>query len=175
MSAATPIPAEVEVVRSFVNTLDLGEGADELTSPAALQRWLREAGLIPKGVPASGRDLAIALRLRKALRAALATHQDAAPDPAPAAALDAVCKDFPLTAVSAPGALAPTAPGVRGALGQIVAQAATARIKGTWPRLKVCPAEGCGWAYYDTSRNRSRRWCSTDVCGERTKGRAPRS
>jgi predicted RNA-binding Zn ribbon-like protein len=28
---------------------------------------------------------------------------------------------------------------------------------------------GCGWLFYDTSRNRSRRWCSMDSCGNRAK------
>jgi predicted RNA-binding Zn ribbon-like protein len=30
---------------------------------------------------------------------------------------------------------------------------------------------GCGWLYLDTSRNRSRRWCSMDSCGNRAKVR----
>jgi predicted RNA-binding Zn ribbon-like protein len=28
---------------------------------------------------------------------------------------------------------------------------------------------GCGWLFYDTSRNRSRRWCSMESCGNRAK------
>ncbi|MEY8570587.1 CGNR zinc finger domain-containing protein [Brevibacterium linens] len=34
-------------------------------------------------------------------------------------------------------------------------------------RLKSCP--GCGWLFFDTSRNRSRRWCSMQTCGGRDK------
>lgn len=30
---------------------------------------------------------------------------------------------------------------------------------------------GCGWLFLDTSRNRSRRWCSMDDCGNRAKQR----
>jgi predicted RNA-binding Zn ribbon-like protein len=30
---------------------------------------------------------------------------------------------------------------------------------------------GCGWLFFDTSRNRSRRWCSMDDCGNRAKAR----
>jgi predicted RNA-binding Zn ribbon-like protein len=164
-TATHQIPAEVETVRSFVNTLDVGEGADELSGPNSLQRWLRSNDLIPVGVPASGRDLALALRLRAALRADLATHHGAAVDPLAAAALDDVCRGFPLTAVSDPVGLAPTSPGVRGALASLVALVATARIRGTWSRLKLCRSEECQWAFYDTSRGRSRRWCSTEVCG----------
>ena len=28
---------------------------------------------------------------------------------------------------------------------------------------------GCGWLFYDRSRNRSRRWCSMETCGNRAK------
>jgi predicted RNA-binding Zn ribbon-like protein len=30
---------------------------------------------------------------------------------------------------------------------------------------------GCGWLFFDTSRNHSRRWCSMDSCGNRAKAR----
>lgn len=34
-------------------------------------------------------------------------------------------------------------------------------------RVKQCP--GCGWLFVDTSKNRSRRWCSMEMCGGRDK------
>lgn len=36
---------------------------------------------------------------------------------------------------------------------------------GTWTRLKVCARDTCRWAYYDSSRNQARRWCSMAGCG----------
>ncbi len=30
---------------------------------------------------------------------------------------------------------------------------------------------GCGWLFYDTSRNRSRQWCSMSGCGNRAKAK----
>jgi predicted RNA-binding Zn ribbon-like protein len=47
-----------------------------------------------------------------------------------------------------------------------------ARQDGTFARLKACPHARCGWAFYDTSRNRSAQWCSMRICGNRTKGEA---
>lgn len=32
--------------------------------------------------------------------------------------------------------------------------------------------EGCGWLFIDTSKNRSRRWCSMSSCGNRNKVRS---
>jgi predicted RNA-binding Zn ribbon-like protein len=37
--------------------------------------------------------------------------------------------------------------------------------------LRQCPGEGCDWLFLDTSRNKSRRWCSMEVCGNRSKAR----
>lgn len=169
MPATTTPPPEIELVISFVNTYDFETGADELGSPAALGAWLAAMGVVDKGTPASGRDLRLAQRLRAALRAELAANHD---EVEAGVALDDVCAELPLRAVGAPEALAPSSGGVRGALARIVAAATTARIKGSWPRLKVCPADTCRYAFYDTSRNRSRRWCSMDVCGNRSKVKA---
>jgi len=36
-------------------------------------------------------------------------------------------------------------------------------------RVKICP--NCHWLYFDESRNRSRRWCDMNVCGNRAKAR----
>lgn len=37
-------------------------------------------------------------------------------------------------------------------------------------RVGICADEdGCGFAFFDTSRNRSRRWCSMEDCGNRAK------
>ncbi len=43
-------------------------------------------------------------------------------------------------------------------------------------RLKMCPLdEGCGWLFFDTSKNGSRRWCRMESCGSRAKMRKQRS
>lgn len=38
-------------------------------------------------------------------------------------------------------------------------------------RIGMCKGEGCGWLYYDKSRNRSRKWCDMTDCGNRAKAR----
>lgn len=38
-------------------------------------------------------------------------------------------------------------------------------------RVKQCEGDPCGWLFYDTSRNKSRRWCSMADCGNRAKAR----
>jgi predicted RNA-binding Zn ribbon-like protein len=38
-------------------------------------------------------------------------------------------------------------------------------------RLGCCQAQGCGWFFVDESPNRSRLWCSSEVCGNRERAR----
>jgi predicted RNA-binding Zn ribbon-like protein len=38
-------------------------------------------------------------------------------------------------------------------------------------RVGKCADGRCGWLFLDTSRNRSRRWCSMEDCGNRAKAR----
>jgi predicted RNA-binding Zn ribbon-like protein len=44
---------------------------------------------------------------------------------------------------------------------------------GDLTRVKECPPEegGCGWLFYDMSKNKSRRWCDMAECGSRVKMR----
>ncbi len=37
--------------------------------------------------------------------------------------------------------------------------------------VKECPGPDCGWLFLDTSKNRTRRWCTMDGCGNRAKAR----
>jgi predicted RNA-binding Zn ribbon-like protein len=41
--------------------------------------------------------------------------------------------------------------------------------------MKACADDECEWAFYDSSKNRSRTWCSMEVCGNRAKTRAYRA
>ncbi len=37
--------------------------------------------------------------------------------------------------------------------------------------VRQCAQEGCGWLFLDVSRNRRRRWCTMNICGNRAKVR----
>jgi predicted RNA-binding Zn ribbon-like protein len=38
-------------------------------------------------------------------------------------------------------------------------------------RLRRCDDDACGWLFLDTTRNHSRRWCSSGDCGNRDRAR----
>lgn len=171
MTEGPATPVDIELVRSFVNTIDVEDDTDALSSPADLRRWLQAHDLTTASEVSPG-DLALARRLRGALRTELAAHHEGHVDPTAVAEVDDVCAELPLRAEASGAGLAPCGTGARAGLAAIVVAVVRARLSGTWSRLKICPADDCRWAFYDASRNRSRRWCSMEVCGNRSKVRA---
>ncbi|HEY8584430.1 MAG TPA: CGNR zinc finger domain-containing protein [Capillimicrobium sp.] len=172
---SNPAPGELELVRGFVNTWDGEDRSDVFTSPEALRAWLAEHELLDPGAgePTAG-DLEHAVAVREALRAMLRANHGHELDPAAPATLDEAARRAQLTVRFTPTAAAavePLADGVDGSLGRLLARVAAAMDDGTWPRLKVCPADDCQWAFYDRSRNRSAVWCDMKVCGNRHKVR----
>jgi predicted RNA-binding Zn ribbon-like protein len=169
--------AELELVRVFVNTLDVESGTEGIAGPDALADWLRDHDLIGPEVPASRDDLARAATLREALRAHLRANNGEELDPAAVSALEEQARRSGLQVELAAGTarVVTVAEGLDGAFGAILAAAATAMLEGTWPRLKACAAETCRWAFVDRSPNRSRHWCDMRVCGNREKVRAYRA
>lgn len=156
-------------MQSFVNTVDLQHGREWLSTPAELSSWLVDAGLsVPLELTAS--DLQRAIELREALRALLRANNG---DPVAAEAIASVNRAASAArlAVELDHAgrvrLEPYGRGVDGALGAIVGVALAAILDGSWTRLKACP--NCRWAFHDYSRNRSARWCSMQLCGNRLK------
>lgn len=177
MSGSAAAPGELELVRAFVNTLDVESGEDALAAPGALELWLAERGLLSRGVAARPAEARRALAVREALRSLLAANNGGRPDGGAARVLDSAAGRAGLSLRFAPegsAGLQPRAGGVDGAVGWLLAIVADAMAAGSWARLKACRAEGCRWVFYDRARNRSRAWCSMAVCGNRAKARAHR-
>ena len=172
-------PAEIALVRAFLNTVDLESGTDLLADPAAAGQWLVGAGLLPAGEEISRAEWERLRGVREVLRAAVSVEPvpgrgEAGPSPAePAGPLTEVALRVGL--VAGEPVLWPAGGGAEGALATIVAAAVTASARGSWARLKLCSRDTCQWAYYDRSKNRSGRWCSMAVCGNRHKTRAYRA
>lgn len=56
-------------------------------------------------------------------------------------------------------------------LGPIVWRAVELLETGPVDRVKECAADDCRWLFLDTSKNRSRQWCSMQTCGNVSKVR----
>ncbi len=60
---------------------------------------------------------------------------------------------------------------VEAVLGPIALSALTTLTQGDLSRIKQCQGEKCGWLFFDTTKNKSRRWCEMEICGNRAKQR----
>ncbi len=171
-------PGALELVRQFVNTIDVESGEERLGDPRDLAGWLLHAGLAPgPDLRARPADLARAIELREALRALLLSHTDGDAEPAePLEVLDRVAVRARLQLRFTDGAvrLEPQAAGVDGALGRLLSIVQGSIADGTWSRLKACRDPACEWAFYDHTKNRSGCWCTMAECGNRAKARAYR-
>ena len=166
-------PAPLRLVQEFVNTLDIENGVEELTSPSALADALVRIGVLDRGEAASvdSSDLRLGLEAREALRALALANNGVAIAPGALAPLERLARAAHYTVTFGDDArayLVPTAPGVDGALGRLVAVVQETMTDGTWWRLKGCPREVCHWLFYDRSKNGSGKWCAMSVCGNRT-------
>jgi predicted RNA-binding Zn ribbon-like protein len=177
-----PAPGRLRLVQRFVNTVDHEHGREMLHSPERLRALLAELGLLPANAAVGEPDLRAAHELRAALRSLALANNGARSrvpvDPGAIAVLERAAADGGLLVRfddRARATLEPAASGVRGAFAALVGIVYTAVADGTWPRLKACRRDVCGWLFYDRSRNRSARWCQMAVCGNRTKTRAYRA
>ncbi len=58
---------------------------------------------------------------------------------------------------------------VESILGPITLSAITLLTQSDLSRIKQCQGNHCGWLFFDTTKNKSRRWCEMEVCGNRAK------
>lgn len=164
------IPEAMRRVIAFVNTIDVEARTDAIATPDDLAAWSQEQGLLAAGETVSAEDVRAARDLREALRAALVAHDEHDATAADGAALATVPLHLTIRGDGSVDLVA-AGSGRSPVLGRLAAAIPAAMADGTWWRTKVCPRDDCLWAFYDRSRNRSRRWCSMEVCGNREKTR----
>jgi len=179
----------------FVDTVDWRVGKkpeDHLKNYANLLQWSKEQGLLTETElgrlkaeaekdPVSGaRVLDEAITLREVLyRLFSASAHGTNPAVADVEALNLyLSKSFSMSRVSFGGkgfdwgwrkvGQAPDS-----MLWPVAMSAAELLTSPELDNVKECAneADGCGWLFFDTTRNHSRKWCSMDSCGNRMKFR----
>jgi predicted RNA-binding Zn ribbon-like protein len=168
-------PGELELVRRFVNTRDIEDGSEELHSPDALLTWFAAVDLLDDEAAADEKDLERALTLREGIRALLLANNGEETETVRIRDLNRAIGSVCLTVRfddNGGATLKPESAGVSAALGRILTAVVRAMDEGSWGRLKTCPNDACQWAFYDHSKNRSGKWCTMEVCGNRMKARA---
>jgi predicted RNA-binding Zn ribbon-like protein len=171
------VEAEAELLVEFVNTWDIEDGSDAIDTPERLSAWISaHTGEYLPGLDGEGH--ARALALRESLRALLRANNGVEAGEGELDALqDAAERSRYRPAISPEGQLTiePARSDLSGFEARLLLALERVQSQGAWPRLKACTDERCQWAFFDTTRNGSRTWCSMDVCGNRAKTRRYRS
>ncbi|MFE6779840.1 CGNR zinc finger domain-containing protein [Streptomyces sp. NPDC057702] len=153
------------------------EPVERLDSPGRLGQWLLGAGLLPPGLRLDAVDAGWLARfhaLRDLLFRVVCAELEGRAGDADVERVNAVASAAPpvLRAVrAADGTLVrtlATRPDCDALLAQVARDAVDLltdpRARG---QLRRCEGETCALVYLDTSRGRRRRWCSSEVCGNR--------
>lgn len=164
--------SDTDLLLQFLHTR---QTPDPLRTSSTLKAWLADHRL-PSGSEPSPEDIALARHVRAALADVLRRGDVAWSDSRTRDAIESVAAGAMLRiAVGRAGdlRLAAVDDGVRGALAEIIAAYYRVSLQDDRERLKACDA--CGWAFFDVSKNKSRRWCDMGLCGSQHKSRAYRA
>lgn len=146
---------------------------ERLHSPADLNAWLVERhGPLRKVADAN--DLLGAGELRSAITGiARARADDAAPDPGQIDVLNSWAARPDVAPALAGGTATPAQASVKRALATIARDAVHIFSQDSG-RIRRCASQDCNLIFFDGSRPNSRRWCSMQHCGNRSKVRTHR-
>ncbi|MFP3992094.1 ABATE domain-containing protein [Streptomyces sp. E11-3] len=166
--------------RACLDLLATAHPVERLDSPACLRAWLVGAGLVPEGARLGRVDPACVVAFRE-LRADIDRLVRGEPATSEAGPLDAALARLNTLAVAAPpapravrtadGGLVrvlhtdPPGPALLAAVARDAVELLTDPVARSC--IRQCEGDNCPLIYLDTSRGRRRRWCSSEVCGNR--------
>lgn len=165
-------PADRDLFLQFLWTRD---ETDSIDTPGKLKDWLTGLGMLDGDEAVTEDDVRLARHSRAAARAMCVANSGYPLDPRTHLAIEELNARAPLKVTAGPAGglqVEPGGSGVPRALARFLAIAYRATVEGEFGRFKVC--QGCGWAYYDESKNGSKKWCAMGLCGTRAKMKAYR-
>ena len=181
--AAAAAPASLRRVQSFLNTCSTGRPpeADLLATPASANSWLRTLEW-PTRPRLTTDDLPPLYELRETLQAQLeAGRTESTESTESGATLQADLVRhleklrWGITLEEGRLVLSAEGDGWRLVAGTLVGDILLAQQHELWPRLKACRNPPCSVVFYDSSKNQSRVWHNTSVCGNLVNLRAARA
>jgi predicted RNA-binding Zn ribbon-like protein len=171
-------PGQLALVQSFLNTIDMESDSDDLADLVSAQAWLTRHRLISPGTEYDEADRRRLAEVRRALRGLVGAHGGAGVQRRAVTTLNDAARRVRLGVRLHPDdgyRVMAEGVGIDRPIGELLIGVTASMAAGTWSRLKVCANDDCQEAFYDSSKNRSGRWCSMSKCGNRMKGRAYRN
>ena len=158
------VAGPLERVRRFCNTVNRENGADAWRSPSELDAWLAREGYRVR--PSGAADLRRVRGVREAIWEGVRSGtREAIAVLVPSGRVGCEATGGTIRLVAAGDTVEAVVTG-------LVLDICDADRAGSFGRLKSCAH--CRWLFYDTSKNRTGRWCSMRACGGREKAKAYR-
>ncbi|MFI1397843.1 CGNR zinc finger domain-containing protein [Streptomyces sp. NPDC020681] len=169
--------ATAETGSAETGSVPTGSGREPLAGAGRLGRWLVGAGLVPADTQLAavdGRWVDRFAELRGWISQLVRAEIDGRPAESALDRVNAIAAGPPpaIRAVRDEDGSLVRALGAAPECGALLAAVARDAVElltdpAARARLRQCEGEGCLRVYLDTSRGRRRRWCSSEVCGNR--------
>ena len=165
---SSPAPGELIKIQGFLNTWSEELEIEDFETPTSTEAWLRSSGLWNGAKTLTRTQHQDVVNFRSAIRTWIQTRE-----------VPQVVKELASSLVFGIDlsdedsfGFVPTGSAINRVFGRLLIIVLNSMDDGTWGRLKCCQLPSCGWSYYDSTRSRTRRWCSMQTCGSRSKSRA---
>ena len=173
MEATEKLNGSIERVLAFLNSRGVGyeTGVDQFSNAEEASSFL--ASLNGGRSQLSSRALGELRRLRQALLDLVASSWK---DQAASDALNEISSRSPYTIAFSNEHETRLEPVSQDSpLGPILRDVATLIAVGQWARVKNCSDEACASTFFDRSRNKTQRWHSFEICGNKNNVAAHRA
>lgn len=166
-TGSPPAPGGLVLLEGFLNTWSDEMGIDDFKTPSSTEAWLRSVELWAGQIKITSEQTQKIIKFRSELRTWILGKEPLQP------LNELIAGVFFQTEFSIEGEvrLRPTGDACNQVLGALIGTILQSQQDATWERFKCCELPTCGWAYYDSTRSRTQRWCSMKTCGSRHKAR----
>lgn len=159
-----PAPGNLVLLEGFLNTWSNELGIEDFDTAKSTDDWLRRVDLWA-GAKITSKQHREILQFRDALRAWVLDNENYQP-------INQLLSGTVFQAeFGSEGDLQFRPRSDANVLSTLTNAISDSQRDSTWDRFKCCELPTCGWAFYDTTRSRTRRWCSMKTCGSRHKAR----
>jgi CGNR zinc finger len=166
-TGSPPAPGKLVLLEGFLNTWSGEMGIDDFKTTRSTEEWLRSIDLWRDPKKITTEQTQKIIKFRSELRSWILDKEHLQP-------LDMLASEISFHAEFNPEGevrFHPTGNAYHKVLGTLIEVIAESQKNGTWDRFKCCALPTCGWAFYDSTRSRTKRWCSMKTCGSRHKSR----